>query len=76
MIRIGKRVILAWLLTSTLVAANEEETALSQAQLSLDDLRTFTDVFNQIRNNFVDEPDDHTLLNAAIRGMLSGLDHH
>ena len=76
MIRIDKRLILALLLTSTLVTANEEETPLSQAQLSLDDLRTFTDVFNQIRNNFVDEPDDHTLLNAAIRGMLSELDPH
>ena len=44
-----------------------------RAQLSLDDLRTFTDVFNQVRKNFVEELDDHELMNAAIRGMLSEL---
>ncbi len=43
-------------------------------QLTLDDLRTFTDVFNQLRSNFVEEIDDHTLLVAAIEGMLSKLD--
>lgn len=47
-----------------------------QAQLSLDDLRTFTDVFNQIRLNYVEPVDDHTLLNSAIRGMLGDLDPH
>jgi len=46
------------------------------AQLTLDDLRTFTDVFNQVRRNYVEEVDDHTLLNAAIRGMLMELDPH
>src|SRR5690554_3892910 len=51
-------------------------TVASQAQLSLDDMRTFTDAFNQIRLNHVEEVDDHTLLNAAIAGMLSELDPH
>jgi len=68
--------ILALLLTPTLVAATETETPSSAAQLSLDDLRTFTDVFNQVRSNFVEEMDDHELMNAAIRGMLSELDPH
>ncbi len=45
-------------------------------QLTLDDLRTFTDVFSQIRRNYVMEVDDRTLLNAAINGMLSELDPH
>ncbi len=45
-------------------------------QLTLDDLRTFTDVFSQIRRNYVEEVDDKTLLNAAINGMLSELDPH
>jgi carboxyl-terminal processing protease len=44
------------------------------AQLTLDDLRTFTDVFNQLRTNFVEPVDDRTLLNAAINGMLTELD--
>jgi carboxyl-terminal processing protease len=47
-----------------------------QAQLTLDDLRTFTDVFNQVRRNYVEEVDDHTLLDSAIRGMLMELDPH
>lgn len=76
---IGQYSILALLLASSIIFADAEtevpppETG---AQLSLDDLRTFTDVFNQIRNNFVEETDDHTLLNAAIRGMLTELDPH
>ncbi|HEY5775624.1 MAG TPA: S41 family peptidase [Xanthomonadales bacterium] len=76
MIRISRRVILALLLAPVLAAAAESDDAPTRAQLSLDDLRTFTDVFNQVRNNFVEELDDHTLLNAAIRGMLSELDPH
>ncbi len=76
MIRIDRRLILALLLTPVIVAANETQTTPTRAQLSLDDLRTFTDVFNQVRNNFVEELDDHALMNAAIRGMLSELDPH
>jgi len=66
----------ALLLASSVTAATEGEPEATRAQLSLDDLRTFTDVFNQVRNNYVEETDDHTLLNAAIRGMLSELDPH
>ncbi len=76
MIRIGGRLILTLLLASTVAVATGSETTVSRAQLSLDDLRTFTDIFNQVRNNFVEETDDHALLNAAIRGMLSELDPH
>ena len=50
--------------------------ATGSAQLTLDDLRTFTDVFSQVRRNYVEEVDDRTLLDAAIRGMLSDLDPH
>ena len=76
MIKNGKKLILASLLLSSILSADDGEITRSRAQLSLDDLRTFTDVFNQVRNNFVEETDDHTLLNAAIRGMLSELDPH
>lgn len=76
MIRIGGTLICTLLLASTATAATDGETAATRAQLSLADLRTFTDVFNQVRNNYVEETDDHTLLNAAIRGMLSELDPH
>ena len=76
MIRIGKKMILALLLAPAIAAATGDEAAAPTAQLSLDDLRTFTDVFNQVRNNFVEETGDKTLLDAAIRGMLTELDPH
>ena len=44
--------------------------------LPLEDLRTFTEVFAKIKNDYVEPIDDKTLLENAIRGMLSGLDPH
>lgn len=58
---------------------NAEQTNPAEAlpsQLPLDDLRTFADVFHHIRLSYVEEIDDKTLLENAIRGMLSGLDPH
>jgi carboxyl-terminal processing protease len=52
------------------------ESSSQTAQLTLNDLRTFSDVFNQVRKNYVDEIDDKTLLDSAIRGMLMELDPH
>lgn len=50
--------------------------ATPRGELPLDDLRTFADVFNQIRLGYVEEIDDSTLLEYAIKGMLAGLDPH
>jgi carboxyl-terminal processing protease len=47
-----------------------------QDQLPLDELRTFAEVFNQIRVGYVEEIDDSTLLEYAIQGMLANLDPH
>ena len=47
-----------------------------RATLPLDELRTFTEIFAKIKNDYVEEVDDKTLLENAIRGMLSGLDPH
>ena len=44
--------------------------------LPLAELRTFADVYNQIRVGYVEEIDDSTLLEYAIQGMLMGLDPH
>ena len=46
------------------------------APLPLDELRTFTEVFSRIKNDYVEPVDDRKLLEEAIRGMLSGLDPH
>ncbi len=44
--------------------------------LPVEDLRTFSDVFGRIKNDYVEEVDDSKLLESAVRGMLSGLDPH
>jgi len=57
--------------------ANEaEQSSQSSTQLTLDELRTFTDVFNQLRRNYVEQVNDKMLLEAAINGMLAALDPH
>ena len=56
--------------------ASQQTTANNEGKLPLDELRTFADVFNHIRFSYVEEIDDKTLLENAIRGMLSGLDPH
>jgi len=76
MIKITRIFLLVLSTTTGAVWADGENAPVKQTQLTLDDLRTFTDVFNQIRNNFVEKTNDRELLNAAIRGMLSELDPH
>lgn len=61
------------------VLAQEEKpapAAEASAVLPLEDLRTFTRVFEQIRRSYVEEVDDRTMLENAIRGMLGQLDPH
>ncbi len=48
----------------------------TQLSVPLEELRTFTDVYTRIKNDYVVEVDDKVLLENAIRGMLSGLDPH
>lgn len=56
--------------------AQDADANSDEGKLPLDELRTFADVFNQIKQSYVEEVDDKTLLENAIRGMLSGLDPH
>ena len=44
--------------------------------LPLEEVRMFTEALERIRASYVEEVDDKTLLENAIRGMLSGLDPH
>jgi carboxyl-terminal processing protease len=44
--------------------------------LPLKELRTFSDVFANIKNNYVEPVDDKVLIDNAVRGMLAGLDPH
>jgi carboxyl-terminal processing protease len=69
------------LLTTDALASMEvlKDTPVSQAQegkLPLQELRNFTEIFDRIRNAYVEPVDDETLLQYAIDGMLSNLDPH
>jgi len=44
--------------------------------LPLEELRSFSDVFAKVKNDYVEEVSDKELLENAIRGMLAGLDPH
>ena len=64
-------------LSSLLIASTQAWSDESGAeQLPLTDLRLFSEVFHQIRASYVEEIDDRTLLENAIKGMLTGLDPH
>ena len=65
--------------TALLAALGGPLMAQQQAQplpLPLEEVRMFTQAFDRIRQAYVEEVDDKTLLEYAIRGMLSGLDPH
>jgi carboxyl-terminal processing protease len=84
MILHSKPTAIAWLLfslfliPSTYSAENSENSTESTAkgELPLEDLRTFTKVYDHIRKGYVKEITDKTLLEYAIKGMLSELDPH
>ncbi len=54
------------------VAPDEEP----QGLLPLNDLRTFTEIFDRIKRAYIEEVDDKTLFENAIQGLLQGLDPH
>jgi carboxyl-terminal processing protease len=67
---------LGLLLIAGAAAGADGDTEDGDRYLTLEDLRTFSDVFNQVRRNFVDPVDERALMQAAIRGMLAELDPH
>jgi carboxyl-terminal processing protease len=62
------------------VLAEKESAVSSKAEvmqtLPFDELRTFTEIFGRIKQDYVEPVSDKKLLEDAIRGMLSGLDPH
>jgi carboxyl-terminal processing protease len=53
-----------------------EREATTSVGLPVEELRTFSDVFGRIKNDYVEDVEDGEMLENAIRGMLSGLDPH
>ena len=52
------------------------QSALAAAADTYRELNLFGDVFEKIRNDYVEKPDEAKLIEAAINGMLSSLDPH
>ncbi len=60
----------------TTVLAEREAIDHTRVTLPLDDLRTFSEVFGKVKQDYVEDVEDSKLLEGAIRGMLAGLDPH
>ena len=67
--------ILLVFITSKLTMANTKEEK-DVDVLPLNEIRTFTEIFSKIKNDYVENINDKKLLENAIRGMLQGLDPH
>jgi carboxyl-terminal processing protease len=69
---------LALLSAPLALRADDAKTALPppKQSVSMEDIRTFTAVFNLVKQAYVEPVDDKTLMEDAIRGLLSGLDPH
>ncbi len=60
-------------ITSSVLAEKE---VVESTGIPLNELRNFSDIFARIKTDYVEYVDDKTLLENAIRGMLTGLDPH
>jgi len=58
------------------VLAEKENSLAAHQSIPLEDIRSLSEVFGKIKQNYVEEIDDKELLENAIRGLLSGLDPH
>ncbi len=68
--------LLGALVLSVPASADEKKPTADAGLLPLEELRTFTRVYDHVRNGYVDEIDDAQLLEYAIKGMISELDPH
>jgi len=57
-------------------ASTAAQHAPAKSSVSLDDIRMFTAVFDLVKQAYVEPVDDKTLMQAAVRGLLAGLDPH
>ncbi|MBI1905981.1 MAG: S41 family peptidase [Rhodocyclales bacterium] len=66
--------VVAGILVSLNFSASADRTVL--APLPVEELRAFADVFNAVKQGYVEPVEDKALIDHAISGMLSGLDPH
>lgn len=58
------------------VLADKKNARNSAQSIPLEDIRSLSEVFGKIKQNYVEDIEDKELLENAIRGLLSGLDPH
>jgi carboxyl-terminal processing protease len=66
-------------LTSGVLAEHPNESAQAAANpaaLPWEEARLFAEVYERIKREYVDDVDDHALMDKAIRGMVAALDPH
>jgi carboxyl-terminal processing protease len=67
----------AFVWTQPATAEPEQSSSKHHAgDVSLDELRAFSDVFGMVRKHYVDEVQAEELLDAALQGMIASLDSH
>ncbi len=57
-------------------SASAPAAAPAKPAVSMEDIRLFTAVFGLVKQAYVEPVDDKTLMQAAVHGMLAGLDPH
>jgi carboxyl-terminal processing protease len=69
---------LAAALAGDAIAGRQSDVAQSPAPAALpwEEARLFAEVYERIKREYVDEVDDHTLMEKAVRGMVAALDPH
>lgn len=55
---------------------NDDNDDIAAHGLPLDELRTFVEILNRVKQGYVEDVSDQALLENSIRGMLDGLDPH
>ena len=58
------------------VLAERDSSRQANQTIPLEDIRSLSEVFGKIKQNYVETVEDKELLENAIRGLLSGLDPH
>lgn len=58
------------------VLAEKRSANHTEQSIPLEDIRSLSEVFGKIKQNYVEDIDDKVLLENAIRGLVSGLDPH
>src|ERR1700727_474811 len=68
---------LAYGVAAGVVLVGASHDALRAAGSSANDkLALFAEVFNKVRDNYAEKPDDEKMIKSAIDGMLASLDPH